>query len=526
MPPKRGYGTTPTSTSTAGGESSAPGLDDSSSPSLDNGSTAARTTRWQPIIIMLTMLGLDALSNVMCLAPQTQLFEQIVCRKHYSSTLEPSALQFNSTIFENRCKAPEVQDVVAQLFGWQACFDGIPGLLLAMYFGVLADKHGRRPVMFLSKIGMLLAMSWVLFVCWLELPLRLIWISSLFTIVGGGGTVASSVCMMVLTDSTTEENRSQVFFQTNAVLIVSELIGPALSTLMMQNSVWLPLLFALACTILTTILSGFMPETLPPTADNKTADGSSNEDSVASRKARKSMESAKVIWKHASGTLSYIAQTQSVLLLVISFLVVDFSRQSLTILLQYVSIRYSTSISKANILISCRSFAQLVTFTIILPILDTFMVKRLGLAPKTKDLRLALLSISLLMLSFAVLVLAPNLWIVIVGLVTYTLGSGFGSFARSLVSSLVEPHMIGTLFTTLAMMDTTGSLLAGPMVAGSFSWSMRLSGIWRGMPYIFSFILCALATLALARVRLSVQPLSQSPPENEESRVLLDEEAR
>lgn len=100
-------------------------------------------------------------------------------------------------------------------------------------------------------------------------------------------------------------------------------------------------------------------------------------------------------------------------------------------------------------------------------------------------------------------------------LVIYTLGSGFNAFARSLLSSLVESHMIGTLFTTLAMMDTTGSLLAGPMVAGTFSWSLKFTGMARGLPYMFSLVICSLAMLALARVG------ARSTVEDEECRPIL-----
>ncbi|KAI6403203.1 hypothetical protein MCOR23_003579 [Pyricularia oryzae] len=84
------------------------------------------------------------------------------------------------------------------------------------------------------------------------------------------------------------------------------------------------------------------------------------------------------------------------------------------------------------------------------------------------------------------------------GLPCYTLGSGFGLFARSLLSSLVEKDMVGTLYTTLSIMDTLGSLLAGPVVAGIFGWSMRLDGVWKGMPYLVSFVLCGLASVALS----------------------------
>lgn len=181
-----------------------------------------RTTRCLPVIIILLMLIIDGLGFAVALAPQTRLFEDIVCRQYYSRNAD----SLDSGPHEDSCKIPAVQDFVAQLFGWQTFFDGIPGLVLAMYFGVLADTRGRRAVLFWSMAGQLLGMSWVLMICaykfplpyptcsytsgigWLELPLQLTWFSSLFLIIGGGSTVTSAVSMMVLTDSTSEEDRS------------------------------------------------------------------------------------------------------------------------------------------------------------------------------------------------------------------------------------------------------------------------------------------------------------------------------
>lgn len=76
--------------------------------------------------------------------------------------------------------------------------------------------------------------------------------------------------------------------------------------------------------------------------------------------------------------------------------------------------------------------------------------------------------------------------------------------------------MVGTLFTTLSMMDTAGSLLAGPIVAQAFSWSMRIEGMGKGIPYIMSFIGCALASLALHRVRSDVFSLEEHECDDEE----------
>ena len=42
---------------------------------------------------------------------------------------------------------------------------------------------------------------------WLELPLRLVWLSSFFLVIGGGSTVTGAVAMMIITDASPEKYR-------------------------------------------------------------------------------------------------------------------------------------------------------------------------------------------------------------------------------------------------------------------------------------------------------------------------------
>ncbi|KAM3470136.1 hypothetical protein MY8738_009862 [Beauveria namnaoensis] len=470
-------------------------------------------TYWHPIIVLLLMLLIDGFGYVMSAAPQTRLIEDIVCRKYYSAeTLSTLGLTSPS---EHMCKERPVQDAVAQLFGWQTFFDGIPGLVLAMYFGVLADKHGRRGVLFLSMLGQTIGLTWVLFISWTEWPLKLMWLSSLCLIIGGGTTVTSAVAMMILTDATSEDKRSQVFFLAQTVLIVAELIGPLISSKLMEINLWIPILLGLGCTVVTMLLAGSVPETLEPKARAKDENGSEDEPEGFQNRLR-------ATWKHISTTIRYIASNMNLVLLVATFLVMDYSRQSLSVLLQFTSTRYSLTIAKANYLLSFRAFAQLITFALILPALDTYMVKKLGVSPRLKDLKLCRTSIVLFMVGFGLLVVAPQVWMVALALVFYTFGSGFGSFARSLASALVEKDMIGTLLTSVAIMDTTGALLAGPIVAKTFSWSLTLHGVGRGLPYLCSFLLCGLATIMLFQIRSVDRPDEKPAPVDEESQGFLD----
>ncbi|KAF3811975.1 Efflux pump ustT [Colletotrichum gloeosporioides] len=471
---------------------------------------------WRPVVVVAMMLFIDGLGYCMSIAPQTRLFEDIVCRQYYKVDSNTPG----GGPSEEMCKDPAVQDVVAELFGWQTFFDGIPGLILAMWFGVLADKQGRRRVFFLSVVGQVLGACWVLFISWLELPLKLVWLSSFFLVIGGGSTVTGAVAMMIITDASPEKYRSNIFFYAQAALIVAELIGPAIGSALMTNSLWFPLLLGLACTIITAILAGTIPETLPQGED----------DSIESDREGLSEDlslriTLKNLLRHVHKTLGFILRHRSVLFLVLTFLVVDFSRQSLGVLLQYLSTRYAIPIAKANLLLSFRAFAQLVTFVAILPVLDLFISNKLGFSARVKDFLLSRLSIVFIMICFAVLVLAPSIPVVVVGLAFYTLGNGFSSFARSLLSSLVEKNMVGTLFTTLSMMDTLGSLLAGPIVARTFSWSMRLDGIWKGLPYVMSFAMCGLASLALSRAGHADLPEEHlESHDDEESRSFLAQE--
>ncbi|KAF5525216.1 MFS efflux pump atnC [Colletotrichum aenigma] len=405
-------------------------------PSTESTAGHGDSIYWRPIVVVAMMLFIDGIGNCMSLAPQTRLFEEIVCRQYYKVGDNVPG----SGPSEEMCKDPAVQDVVAELFGWQKFFDGIPGLILAMWFGVLADKQGRRRVFLLSVVGQVLGACWVLFICWLEWPLKLVWLSSCFLLIGGGSIATGAVAMMIITNASPKKYRSNVFFYAQAALIGAELIGPAIGSALMTYSLWHPLLLGL----------------------DKTA--------------------------------------------------APLSRPQLILQL-------------ANLLLSFRAFAQLVTFVAILPVLDLFISKKLGFSARVKDFLLSRLSIVFIMICFAVLVLAPSIPVVVVGLAFYTLGNGFSSFARSLLSSLVEKDMVGTLFTTLSMMDTLGSLLAGPIVARTFSWSMRLDGIWKGMPYVMSFAMCGLASLALSRAGHADLPEEYlESHDDEESRSLLGQD--
>ncbi|KAI6306854.1 hypothetical protein MCOR29_009947 [Pyricularia oryzae] len=179
------------------------------------------------------MLFVDGVGSGMSLAPQTRLLEDIVCRRHFKMHGSGGG----GGPAEEMCKDPAIQKVVAELFGWRAFFDGIPGLLLAMWFGVVADKQGRTRVFFLSLAGQVLSTCWVLFISDMA-----IFVLSHYR---GGSTVSGAVSMIIVTDASPQKYRSNLFFYGQTAHIFAELVGPTMGSALIKNSLWQPLLLGL-----------------------------------------------------------------------------------------------------------------------------------------------------------------------------------------------------------------------------------------------------------------------------------------
>jgi hypothetical protein len=70
---------------------------------------------------------------------------------------------------------------------------------------------------------------------------------------------------------------------------------------------------------------------------------------VLSDKESPNLKRATTSWyHHCWRTLSFIMRSRNVFFLVLTFLVGDFARQSMTILVQYVSVRYSLTLANVS----------------------------------------------------------------------------------------------------------------------------------------------------------------------------------
>lgn len=89
--------------------------------------------------------------------PMVSLLEQAICHRNFPqdqwATLSPDV-----------CKVASVQRSLAEVRGWKAFFDTLSAVIVALPMGRIADRHGHRPVFAAIIVGMIMALSWTLYV--------------------------------------------------------------------------------------------------------------------------------------------------------------------------------------------------------------------------------------------------------------------------------------------------------------------------------------------------------------------------
>lgn len=68
-----------------------------------------------------------------------RMLELGACREYYG-VHDPSVIDSNGNIEESLCKDPAIQSRLAQIRSLMAFIEAVPGLVMAVPFGILADR--------------------------------------------------------------------------------------------------------------------------------------------------------------------------------------------------------------------------------------------------------------------------------------------------------------------------------------------------------------------------------------------------
>ncbi|KAG8159396.1 hypothetical protein KVR01_011057 [Diaporthe batatas] len=299
------------------------------------GGDADTAFRRRVITTTFIMVILVDLAAFFLEAPQMKILEGIICNRYYTAAAGASIVPGDTD-----CNIGPVQSELATVVQMLNTFNRLPGLIVAIPFGILADRYGRRPVLLLAILGALLQDVMSKTVLWYSdlVNPRFIWLSSAALMMGGGDSVSGSMVYLVVADVALPEQRASLFFQLTACGLIAELLATPLSALFMARDPWIPYFMYSGMSLLAgTIPLVFLPETLPKPALETEALQDATSGSDSSPPIR-------------SGLASRFRplKKRNVVAVLLAFFVSALGRQSTSFLLQFIRQRFSWTYEKVR----------------------------------------------------------------------------------------------------------------------------------------------------------------------------------
>ncbi|KAH8427084.1 putative MFS transporter [Aspergillus melleus] len=487
--------------------------------------------RMRLMVTLFTMILAVEVGLVMAHGPVTRIYESIVCREYYAQ-YDPTQIPSNGQVDEELCKVKDVQSELAAVKGYMEFFDGILSIFLAIPYGLLADRRGRKPTLCLSIPGFLLNCVIQFVVMWYSdiFPLRTVWLSCLTWLFGGGPVVAFAIIWTMMSDVTTEDERAAMFFKFGVASMGADFASNAASSWLMAMDPWLPLVLGWGVTIIGVFCALSLPETMharPSNRDSASVELSRLSTGDVKRSLSKEHDRPEIIITDeddndvsdplfasptstttTSTTASvqkpplttririyirnyiapymFIFRYRQTMLLLSTFLVYRLSRGSSWFLIQYISTRYNWTISQSNFLIAFKPALTIPLFLIILPAISRHLLSHLPQIKK--DLTLARLSIICLAVGTLGIGLSPSIAVLIPSLLVQTCGSAFVYLARSLITTLVRREETARLFTIIEVLQSVGNIVASLLITGVFQIGLQLGGMWIGLAWMMTSV--------------------------------------
>lgn len=439
--------------------------------------------------IFLLLIFVSSAADAFKQIPMTRIFEDILCHDYYDETSGS-----NAPIDEELCKVNAIQTNLAYLLAVLESLNSGVACLVALFWGIVADRVGRKPVLLVCLMGMLLSLAWMIIVGWFSYALspQLVWISSLAHLCGGSPVLLACV-YSILSDVVSESERSLVFMRIHITSIVGNLVSPALASAMMSSTgPWPLMMIASLLWIISLGLVAFIPETIH-------REPSDDEDCQPVSFKTRAVQGILQL----RDSLSIIRIRSVFLLLCIFFLSYPAIMCTLQFMVQFLSKRYHMRLGETGYVQSIYGIAHIAVVLIAIPSVSEMMTKPsapswIRLDDKEKrDLVLVRWFYAASMTGAFILGISPSLSVFVVGLVVMSLGSISSSFIKSIAASHVDFEHRSRLFTIIAIVEVGSNIWTMPALAGLFALGMKLGGGWIGLPYIGVSLTC-LAMLVLS----------------------------
>jgi MFS family permease len=346
----------------------------------EHSETDTSVRRSEFFIFTILIIAIFALSTGDQLqAPaQTRIFESIYCRQYYNEH-DPSLIGSDGGdgVAEEYCKNHVIQGEVAMLRGWQTTIEAFVMLLVSVPWGYAADVCGRKPVVFILTVGAFLRAAWIQIVCWFwrSLPIKAVWGSAGFVLLGGGDAVTIAIVFTIVSDVVPEERRASKYFLVGASAMLATVIGPFASAALMVVDPWIPMILGLALQALVIVQVLFLPETKNYSSSNETAEADEETVEILTAGSVK-LSPLHIVTIAVKDSISFLTADTRILLLIPAFFM-HMLVSNTDILQQYISTRYGLSLADATFVLTLRSAWVLALLMILYPALNHLLRTKL-----------------------------------------------------------------------------------------------------------------------------------------------------
>ncbi|KAJ4413985.1 hypothetical protein N0V82_008195 [Gnomoniopsis sp. IMI 355080] len=456
--------------------------------------------RWPVILYSFTISFLVEIALNICWPAWNAMLEKGICAEMHPDL---AGLLVAGDGLDARCKEADVQGRLAMYRGWSYTVDALPTIILAVPFGSLSDKWGRKPVGMLAIVGLFLVTVSYEFVFYFPLPMwTFIW-SSVWYVVGGGVPVGVSMMYTMLADVLHVEEMASVLFRFQTVFLLGELVSNPLGGFLLSKSPWVPLITGNVIMVIVLSLLHLVPETIEVRRWHDARAGRRPEESR--RLDDKNGGILAGAHEQMQRIRDFLVTNKRAAILIIPFCFMQLGKYIQELLAQYATKRFGWSWSKASYFLTLKSASFIVMLTLILPALSTLCLTRLRMSPLSKDLWLSRWSGLALIIADLLITFAFTPALYTTGLVLLAGGCGLAPLLRGLLNALVEPHHVGILNTVVGILETAGIMVASPIFSWSFQRGMEMGGAWIGLPFAAGTIITCGATVVVWAYRIPVE---------------------
>lgn len=348
----------------------------------------------------------------------------------------------------------------------------------------------------------------------------------MFYFIGGGPIVAAAIGITMISDIAPPEKRTTIFLYLTASVLVAEIVAPIMSARLMESGDWYPLMLALVFQQIGVLLAVFFPETLHMREKPK-VDATVTRNTQLQAKGHAFSPRQQI--RHFQDAFQFLKSDRTLALVVFTFMANRLGRQGIALLVRYASKRYNWEIKQAAYLLSFRAATSLVAVAVVLPFANYVLLNYVRLPAHWADLWIARGSIVLTAISFLVIGLAAHPAMLIVGLLLYTLGTGYNAAMRSVSIHVVGGQSspdIGKLMSTIAIVESFGALVAGPLLNQLFQWGMGMGSIWLGLPFLAGMLVFAGMSLVTFKINVDDKNLAYAEVRGEDEDNLIELQGR